>query len=307
MAHNTFSTPSSNLLELIDCGYAVLDQHGHFLETNSTFAAMFGYNESSLLLMDMQALWMDTSAQLSFLKQVKEQGVVHHYKAELKHQHGALLSALINAEYLPEQQVFMLCVYPNVLADTNQHEALKTNPKNRPERTLTANEENSANLEAFQSFSLAELALSVMQKYEHIFVDTPRVFTYDIMKNLPMCMGNKQQVLKLLSCMMDNAIEATKEGDNITVYVRTAMLKHKSTGLNEEYVMLSVQDNGVGMDAETQKHIFEPNFSTKLKGRGMSLARALKVIKKHDGRIHVKTGPKMGSLFKVYFPVHKHE
>ncbi len=303
MAHNTFSTPSSNLLELIDCGYAALDQHGHFLETNSTFAAMFGYNKNSLLLMDMQALWMDTAAQQSFLKQVKEQGVVHHYKAELKHQHGALLSALINAEYLPEQQVLMLCVYPNVLADTNQYEILKTSPKNKPAQTFITNDKNSANIEAFQPFSLADLALSVMQQYERVFVDKPRVFTYDIMKNLPMCMGDKQQVLKLLSCMMDNAIEATKEGDSITVYVRTTMLKHKSTGLNEEYVMLSVQDNGIGMDEETQKHIFEPNFSTKPEAKGMSLARALRVIKKHDGRIHVKTGPNMGSLFKVYFPV----
>jgi len=287
----------------MDCGYAALDLHGHFLETNATFAAMFGYSESSLLLMDMQALWMDTDAQLSFLEQVKEQNVVHHYKAELKHQHGELLSAFINAEYLPEQQVFMFCVYPSVLAEKNQHEILKTSPKNRPARTLTTSEENSAKVASFQPFSLADLALSVMQQYERMFVDKPRVFTYDIMRNLPMCMVDKQQVLKLLSCMMDNAIEATKDGDSITVYVRTTILKHKSTGLAEEYVVLSVQDNGAGMDAETQKHIFEPNFSTKLEGRGMSLARALKVIKKHDGRIHVKTGPKMGSLFKVYFPV----
>jgi PAS domain S-box-containing protein len=304
MVHNTFSTPSSNLLELIDCGYAALDLHGNFLETNSTFAAMFGYSESSLLLMDMQALWMDRTAQLSFLNQVKEQGLLHHYKAELKHQHGTLLSVFINAEYLPEQQGFMLCLYPNVLADTNQYKALKISSKNKPTQ---ASEENSAKTELFQPFSLADLALSVMRQYELVFVDQPRVFTYDIMKNSPMCMGNKQQVLKLLSCMMDNAIEATKEGDSITVYVRTTMLKHKGTGLDEEYVMLSVQDNGVGMDEETQKHIFEPNFSTKLKGRGMSLARALKVIKKHDGRIHVKTGPKMGSLFKVYFPVCSNE
>ena len=158
--------------------------------------------------------------------------------------------------------------------------------------------------EPFQRLYLNGLALSVMQQYERqVFADSPRVFTYDITKNLPACMGNEQQVLKLLSCMMDNAFEATKEGDTITIYVRLTMLKHKSTGLDEEYVMLSVQDNGIGMDVETQQHIFEPYFSTKFMGRGMSLARALKVIKKHNGRVHVKTGPNMGSLFKVYFPV----
>ena len=113
--------------------------------------------------------------------------------------------------------------------------------------------------EPFQPLYLNGLALSVMQQYEQqVFSSSPRVFTYDIMKDLPACMGNEQQILKLLSCMMDNALEATKAGDTITVYVRLTMLKHKSTGLDEEYVMLSVQDNGVGMDAETQKHIFEP-------------------------------------------------
>ncbi len=291
----------------MDCGYAALDLHGHFLETNTIFAAMFGYNENTLLLMDMETFWRNAAAQVSFLEQVKEQGVVHHYKAELKHKHGELLPVFINAEYLLEQQVFMLCVYPSILPDTSQYEVLKTSQKNTMQRELITSESNSARVELFQPFSLGDLALSVMQRYEHVFVGKPRVFTYEIMKNLPMCMGNKQQVLKLLSCMMDNAIEATQAGDSITVYVRTTMLKHKSTGLDEQYVMLSVQDNGVGMDAETQKHIFEPNFSTKLQGRGMSLTRALKVIKKHDGRIHVKTGPKMGSLFKVYFPVCSHE
>ncbi|MDQ7059321.1 MAG: PAS domain-containing sensor histidine kinase [Ghiorsea sp.] len=282
----------------MDCGYAALDQHGHFLETNATFSAMFGYSENTLLLMDIEALWMDVARLISFLEQVKEEGVLHHYKAELKHQHGALLSVFINAAYLPEQQVYMLCVYPSMV--------LGTSHEHTPQQALIASKTGTTGT-AFQPFSLADLALSVMQRYEHVFVGKPRVFTYDIMKNMPMCMGHEQQVLRLLSCMMDNAIEATKMGDSITVYVRTSMLKHKSTGLDEQYVMLSVQDNGVGMDAETQKHIFEPNFSTKLEGRGMSLARALKVIKKHNARIHVKTGPKMGSLFKVYFPVCSHE
>lgn len=335
----------------MDCGYAALDLHGHFLETNTAFTAMFGYSKDTLLLMDIEALWTDTDAKTSWMKQVKEQCVVRHYAAEMKHQNGELVQVSLNTEYLQEHQTYILCVSPSLLLDVRQNEALdeqlhhvsgsiahlinnqmaavvntadllKKELKHEPELAKKLDRITQSGFKAsavthdlveytdtiesepFQPLYLNGLALSVMQQYEQqVFSSSPRVFTYDIMKNLPACMGNEQQILKLLSCMMDNAFEATKAGDTITVYVRLAMLKHKSTGLDEAYVMLSVQDNGIGMDAETQKRIFEPYFSTKFMGRGMSLARALKVIKKHDGRVHVKTGPNMGSLFKVYFPV----
>jgi len=335
----------------MDCGYAALDLHGHFLETNTAFTAMFGYSKDTLLLMDIVALWADADAKASWMSQVKDKGVVRHYNAEMKHQNGELVLVSLNAEYLQEHQIYILCVSPSLPLGVRQHEALDeqlhhvsgstahliNNPmtaalntadllkkelKHEPELAKNIDRiaesgfkasavahdlveyTDTTESEPFQPLYLNALALLVMQQYERqVFANSSRVFTYDIVKDLPACMGNEQQILKLLSCMMDNAFEATKVGDTITVYVRLAMLKHKSTGLDEEYVMLSVQDNGVGMDEETQKHIFEPYFSTKFMGRGMSLARALKVIKKHDGRVHVKTGPNMGSLFKVYFPV----
>lgn len=355
MAQHTFSTPSSSLLKLMDCGYAALDLHGRFLETNEALTAMFGYSTDTLLLMDIEALWADADAKASWMAQVKDKGVVRHYAAEMKHQNGELVLVSLNAEYLQEHQTYILCVSPSLSLDVKQNEALeeklhhisgsiahlinnqmaavvntadllKKELKHEPKLAkkldritqsgFKASEvahdlveyTDTAESEPFQPLYLNDLAPLVMQQYEQqVFADSPRVFTYDIMKGLPSCMGNEQQILKLLTCLMDNAFEATKEGDIITVKVCLATLKHKSTGLDEEYVMLSVQDNGIGMDEETQKHIFEPYFSTKFMGRGMSLARALKVIKKHDGRIHVKTGSNMGSLFKVYFPVRQAE
>lgn len=312
MAHNTFLTPSKHLLELVGCGYAALDAHGHFLETNAILATMFGYSPNILSVMDLSIIWQDEIEKTIWMKQVQVQGIVRDYAAKMKHKDGELVLVTLNAKYLQAQAVYVVCVLP--APDVARHEkqkkdldsivqsgGLKVSAK---EGLARGDVEISAEA-PFQPFFLGDLALSVMQQYEQVFEHQSRVFTYDIMKDLPACMGSKPQVLKLLSCMMDNALEATQEGESITIYVRTAMLKHKSTGLDEKYVMLSVQDNGVGMDAETQKHIFEPSFSTKLEGRGMSLARALKVIKQHDGRIHVKAGPNMGSLFKVYFPVRK--
>jgi CheY-like chemotaxis protein len=90
-----------------------------------------------------------------------------------------------------------------------------------------------------------------------------------------------------------NALDAMPWGGTLTV---------SSADAGSE-VGISVTDTGVGMDAETRTHIFEPFYTTKpVKGTGLGLPVADGIVARHHGRIEVASEPGQGSSFTVWLP-----
>ena len=68
------------------------------------------------------------------------------------------------------------------------------------------------------------------------------------------------------------------------------------------FVLLSVQDNGDGMDAETRDRIFEPFHSLKAGSEGLGLPSVYGFVKQSGGDIFVDSKPGKGTTFRIYFP-----
>jgi len=109
--------------------------------------------------------------------------------------------------------------------------------------------------------------------------------------------GNKEMLGEIWQNLLDNAIKFTPAGGRIIVTMEELA----------ENVSIVFRDNGIGMDEETQSHIFEKFYQgstqTARRGSGLGLAITKRILEMCDGTITVQSSPCEGTTVRVVLPV----
>ena len=117
------------------------------------------------------------------------------------------------------------------------------------------------------------------------------------------------QLDQLLANLCVNARDAVAGSGTITIEMGSVSFDEQACAPHAdyvpgEYIMLSVSDDGSGMDEETRVQVFEPFFTTKSQGNGTGLGLSMVywIVRQNNGMISVSSEHGQGTTFKIYLP-----
>jgi two-component system, cell cycle sensor histidine kinase and response regulator CckA len=126
--------------------------------------------------------------------------------------------------------------------------------------------------------------------------------------------GSQVHLLKTVMNLVLNAAESMPDGGIITVSTENRTLESPVTGYDAiekgDYVVVSIQDNGIGLSEKDHQRIFEPFYTKKALGRsgtGLGLSVVWGTVQDHKGYIEVHSEPGKGAAFIMYLPATREE
>jgi len=145
-------------------------------------------------------------------------------------------------------------------------------------------------------------------------IDRRIVIKKELDDNISYIKGDPEQIKQVLVNIGLNAVQAITEGGDIkySTYNFRANKDFQKQNPGAEkgnYVVIEIEDTGVGMSKETKDRIFEPFFTTKKEnqGTGLGLSTVYGIVKNHRGYIKAFSEKSKGSVFYVFFPAAKED
>ena len=118
----------------------------------------------------------------------------------------------------------------------------------------------------------------------------------ELAANLPLIIGDRVQLQQVAMNLLVNSIEAMKDVDGI----RKMVVRAKRA--ENEQILVSISDTGIGLEPEHAEHIFDPFFTTKPHGTGMGLRISRSIIQSHGGRLWGTPNDGPGATFSFLIP-----
>jgi two-component system NtrC family sensor kinase len=113
-------------------------------------------------------------------------------------------------------------------------------------------------------------------------------------------LGNPIRLRQMLDNLIGNAVKYTPEGGTVAIKM----------SVEQEQLITSVKDSGIGIPLSDQAHIFDKfyrasNAPKSVPGTGLGLAIVKSIVDNHEGRIWVESKVREGTTFFVVLPLYK--
>lgn len=133
----------------------------------------------------------------------------------------------------------------------------------------------------------------------------------DLARDLPPIQADASQIRQIVMNLLMNASDSMEDRSG-QVVLRTGQCPVAEEDRHEfilgaemsvgDAVFVEVEDNGVGMNEDTLRQMFDPFFSTKFSGSGLGLSAVLGIVRGYQGGIRVDSEPERGTRIRVVFP-----
>lgn len=135
----------------------------------------------------------------------------------------------------------------------------------------------------------------------------------DLLSELAIVSGSPIHLEKMVMNLIVNGFEAIEGQGTISIATENRLIQSPiqayDTIMPGKYVVLTIKDNGVGINQESLNRIFEPFYTSKIMGRsgtGLGMTVVWGTVKDHEGFLDVKSSPGKGTSISVLLPtIHK--
>jgi C4-dicarboxylate-specific signal transduction histidine kinase len=118
----------------------------------------------------------------------------------------------------------------------------------------------------------------------------------ELAADLPHVMGDRVQLQQVMMNLINNSIDAMKDLDG------SRDLGIKSERAEDEQLVVSVSDTGVGLPLQQADQIFNAFFTTKFHGTGLGLSISRSIVESHSGRLWAADNSPRGASFHLILP-----
>jgi two-component system phosphate regulon sensor histidine kinase PhoR len=227
---------------------------------------------------------------LSELKSDFINNMTHEFKTPIS-------TSMLAAEMIQKPEVLVdkrkVIKYANIILDEN------TRLQNQVEQVLQMSILEKGNYQLkFKKTNIHQLLQTVFKNFNPIFQENKIKATLRLKAETYQVTADKVHIMNVFYNLIDNAIKYRSEKPEIQI----------KTWNNENGIVISFQDNGIGISPENQKNVFKNLYRVptgniqEVRGFGMGLFYAKTIVDAHNGNIDLKSELGHGSIFNIFLP-----